>query len=201
VAFQPQVRLHWILERRNARRRASLSMAAGGSVASVDPLGFNKTARCRPTCYDDFVTCRLPPLLARAVQHNRGSTVLMAKYLNNLGRAFDELEMEDANAKAIAIARLWALTRCRRDEIAGLKWSEVNFERGLLVLSESKTGKSIRPLGLAAIALLRQIKRSDYVFPAVASALVRSYRSTPRLARNYFMSDTASVYEPLRRRE
>jgi integrase len=41
------------------------------------------------------------------------------------------------------------------------------------VLSESKTGKSIRPLGLAAIALLRQIKRSDnsdYVFPAETGA-------------------------------
>jgi hypothetical protein len=28
-----------------------------------------------------------------------------------------------------------------------------------------------------------------------------SYPSTPRLARNYFMSDAASVYDPLRRRE
>ena len=45
--------------------------------------------------------------------------------------------------KAIKIARLWALTGCRRDEIAGLRWSEVDFTRGLLVLSNSKTGRSV----------------------------------------------------------
>jgi integrase len=59
----------------------------------------------------------------------------------------------------------------RREEIAGLRWSEIDFERGLLVLSESKTGKSIRPLGVAARALLSEIARapdSDYVFPAVS---------------------------------
>jgi integrase len=90
--------------------------------------------------------------------------------------------MEGANAKAIAIARLWALTGCRRDEIAGLKWSEVDFERSLLVLHESKTGKSIRPLGLAAIALLREIKRSDdsdYIFPAETGCRREPYRFTP----------------------
>lgn len=100
---------------------------------------------------------------------NHRERYLSLEEIVRLGRAFDELAMEGANAKAIAIARLWALTGCRRDEIAGLKWSEVDFERSLLVLNESKTGKSTRPLGLAAIALLRQIKRSDdsdYVFPA-----------------------------------
>jgi integrase len=100
---------------------------------------------------------------------NRRDRYLSLEEIVRLGRAFDELAKEGANAKAIAIARLWALTGCRRDEIAALKWSEVDQKRGLLVLNESKTGKSVRPLGLAAIKLLRRIKRSDksdYVFPA-----------------------------------
>jgi integrase len=100
---------------------------------------------------------------------NRRERYLSLEEIVRLGRAFNELAKEGANAKAIAIARLWALTGCRRDEIAGLRWSEVDLKRGLLVLNESKTGKSVRPLGLAAIKLLRQIKRSDksdYVFPA-----------------------------------
>ncbi|MDQ7249753.1 tyrosine-type recombinase/integrase [Dongia sedimenti] len=104
---------------------------------------------------------------------NRREWYLSLEEIVRLGRAFDEMAMEGANAKAIAIARLWALTGSRRDEIAGLKWSEVDFERSLLVWSESKTGKSIRPLGFAAIGLLRQIKRtdgSDYVFPAESGA-------------------------------
>ncbi|MGB3834226.1 MAG: tyrosine-type recombinase/integrase, partial [Mesorhizobium sp.] len=56
-----------------------------------------------------------------------------------------------------------------RKEIAGLRWSEVRADEGLLVLSDSKTGKSARPIGAAAIALLKSIKKadnSDFVFPA-----------------------------------
>ncbi len=73
------------------------------------------------------------------------------------------------NAKAVNIARLWVLTGCRRDEIAGLRWSEVFTDEGLLVLEDSKTGKSLRPLGAAAVALLKSIDKtddSDFVFPA-----------------------------------
>ncbi len=81
----------------------------------------------------------------------------------------DELEQDGVNPKALNIARLWALTGCRRDEIAGLKWPEVNLEEGLLELDDSKTGKSVRPLGAAALALLKSIDKqdgSDCVFPA-----------------------------------
>ena len=80
-----------------------------------------------------------------------------------------KLEEEGVNLKALNIARLWALTGCRRDEIAGLKWPEVNFVEGLLELDDSKTGKSICPLGAAALALLKSINKqdgSDFVFPA-----------------------------------
>lgn len=100
---------------------------------------------------------------------NKRDRYLMLDEVRRLGAAFDDLEAAGANRKAIAIARLWALTGCRRDEIAGLRWSEVDFERGLLVLSESKTGKSVRPLGIAAIALLKGISKhleSEFVFPA-----------------------------------
>lgn len=100
---------------------------------------------------------------------NRRDRYLTLEEIRRLGKAFDALEKEGVNAKALSIARLWALTGCRRDEIAALRWNEVSFEHGLLVLDDSKTGKSIRPLGTAAIALLRGISRkpgSDFVFPA-----------------------------------
>jgi len=89
--------------------------------------------------------------------------------VGRLGKALDDLETEGTNLKAINIARLWALTGCRRNEIAGLKWTEVDFDNGLLVLADSKTGKSIRPIGTAALTLLKGIKRdeeSEFVFPA-----------------------------------
>jgi integrase len=113
---------------------------------------------------------------------NRRERFLTLEEVTRLGAAFDTLEAEGANPKAIAIARLWALTGCRRDEIAGLRWTEVDFERGLLILANSKTGKSIRPLGAAAIALLQTVDRdaeSDFVFPAELGD--SHYQGTKRL--------------------
>jgi len=94
---------------------------------------------------------------------------LTLEEVGRLGNALDELEAEGTNLKAINIARLWALTGCRRNEIAGLKWDEVDFENGMLVLEDSKSGRSMRPLGTAALTLLQQIERtedSEFVFPA-----------------------------------
>lgn len=94
---------------------------------------------------------------------------LTLEEVGRLGSALDELENDGTNVKAINIARLWALTGCRRNEIACLKWDEIDFENGMLVLEDSKTGQSMRPLGTAALTLLQQIERtedSEFVFPA-----------------------------------
>lgn len=110
---------------------------------------------------------------------NRRERFLSLDEVTRLGTALDELEAEGVNLKALNIARLWALTGCRRDEIAGLRWSEVRMDEGLLILDDSKTGKSMRPLGAAAIALLSSIDKeddSDYVFPAERGA--RYYQGT-----------------------
>lgn len=100
---------------------------------------------------------------------NRKERYLTLAEVQRLGQAFDELEAEGTNPKALSIMRLWVLTGCRRNEIAALKWSEIDFEHGCLQLAQTKTGKSTRPLGVAAIAVLRKIPREDgseYVFPA-----------------------------------
>lgn len=100
---------------------------------------------------------------------NQRERFLSLDEVKRLGAAFDQLEASGTNPKAIAIARLWALTGCRRNEIAGLKWSEVDLDRGFLMFENTKTGRSVRPLGLAAIEILRGIARnaeSAFVFPA-----------------------------------
>ncbi|ETI64284.1 integrase [Sphingobium sp. C100] len=100
---------------------------------------------------------------------NQRERFLTLEEVKRLGAAFDQLEASGTNPKAIAIARLWALTGCRRNEIAGLKWSEVDLDRGFLMFENTKTGRSVRPLGLAAIEILRGIARdaeSAFVFPA-----------------------------------
>lgn len=100
---------------------------------------------------------------------NRRTRFLSLAELAMLGQACNELEAEGVNSKALNITRLWALTGCRRQEIAELKWSEVDFDKGLLRLADTKTGLSIRPLPQPAAALLHAIAPdpdSDYVFPA-----------------------------------
>jgi len=100
---------------------------------------------------------------------NQNKRFLTLLEVTRLGAALDALEEKGINPKAVNIARLWALTGCRRDEIAGLTWPEVDIVEGVLQLASSKTGKSIRPLGAAAIALLKSIDKqdgSDFVFPA-----------------------------------
>lgn len=99
----------------------------------------------------------------------RRTRYLSLEEIKRFGEALTTLEAAGANPKAIAIMRLWALTGCRRDEIAGLKRSEIDFERACLVLQDSKTGRSIRPLSNAAIALLKAQSRKagcDFVFPS-----------------------------------
>ena len=100
---------------------------------------------------------------------NERTRFLSLEEVKRLGKAFDKLEASGTNPKAIAIARLWALTGCRRNEIAGLKWNEVDLDRGFFQFEDTKTGRSVRPLNRAAIEILRGIDRapsSEFVFPA-----------------------------------
>jgi integrase len=102
---------------------------------------------------------------------NRRERFLSLDEVKQLGQAMSELEAEGVNPKAVNIARLWALTGCRRNEIAGLRWTECDLERGLLIFDDTKTGRSVRPLGAAAVALLESLKKNAdegaaYVFPA-----------------------------------
>ena len=94
---------------------------------------------------------------------------LSIEEVTRLGETLMAMEREGVSPKAIAIARLWALTGCRRNEIAALQWIEVDFERGCLRLIETKTGRSVRPMAASALSILGAIQRdpqSPYVFPS-----------------------------------
>lgn len=55
---------------------------------------------------------------------------------------------------AAAAIRLLLLTGCRKSEILNLEWSHVDFDRGLLLLPDSKTGKKVVVLSGAAREVL-----------------------------------------------
>jgi integrase len=73
-----------------------------------------------------------------------------------------------------AIVRLLILLGCRRDEVGGLRWSEIDLEAGLIVLPSERTKNSREhriPLAPATLEILKRQPRrqtdgepSDFVF-------------------------------------
>jgi integrase len=76
-----------------------------------------------------------------------------------LGNALAAATAEGENSAAILGVQLLALTGCRRAEIERLRWDEVDLPGRCLRLADSKEGKSIRPLGSEAAAMLAKLRR------------------------------------------
>ncbi len=71
------------------------------------------------------------------------------------------------NPTIIAALRFLVLSGWREQEALTLRWDAVNFERGVAVLDDTKSGRSERPLGKPALAVLRaqpRIEGNPYVF-------------------------------------
>jgi integrase len=109
---------------------------------------------------------------ARGVELNKlakRERFLTAEEFASLGDALTKAEAEGTNRNAVAALRLLMLTGARRNEICGLRWEWVDFERAMLRLPDSKTGAKAIPLGAPALKILSALPRSDdqpWVFPA-----------------------------------
>jgi integrase len=88
--------------------------------------------------------------------------------------------------QAVLAARAVALTGCRRNEIEGLLKSEIDWTGSALRLGNTKTGKSIRPVGEAALAVLGDAcerSSSKYVFPSITNSAKHHIGLTEALQR------------------
>jgi len=84
-----------------------------------------------------------------------------------LGSAFSKAETAQIWPAAVAATRFLTFTGWRSGEALKLRWSELDLARRTATLTDSKTGRSIRPLSDAACDVLRGLARSgDLVFQA-----------------------------------
>jgi integrase len=84
-----------------------------------------------------------------------------AKHLSKAKNRFTKI-----GASAAAAIRLLLFTGCRLREILHLKWEQVDLERGLLFLADSKTGRKSVILNAPALAVLSDLDRiGPYVVP------------------------------------
>jgi integrase len=91
---------------------------------------------------------------------------------HKLGECLATAEANGEHWQRILASKAATLTGCRLDEIEGLLKTEVDGAGMALRLGDSKTGKSIRPVGSAVIAVLKFASAkssSKYVFPSVTS--------------------------------
>jgi integrase len=90
----------------------------------------------------------------------RRERYLSAREFALLGAALADAERHAKEAPAAILAiRLLLLTGCRKSEVLGLRWEDVDFERACLRLPDSKTGAKTVPLGAPALKLLAEAER------------------------------------------
>ena len=100
---------------------------------------------------------------------SRKERFLTPAELARLGRTLDIAPAKRlASRHAAAAIRLLVLTGCRRNEIMGLAWDDLDFEAGEMRLRDSKTGGRIVPMPPAAAEVLGALPRFEgnpWVFP------------------------------------
>ena len=78
---------------------------------------------------------------------------------------------------AVAAIRLLIMTGARLREVLHARWSYVDFERGLMLLPDSKSGAKPIYLSAAALAILRglpRVEKCPYIFPGKDSKSPRT---------------------------
>src|SRR6476661_9006696 len=165
----------------NRLLRVLSSLFTFAGKAHVVPFGFNP---CRGIEYfpeegrERYLTT---PELAQIGEAIREAETIGLPYAVDGTKPTAKHAPKEGNRRTIigphaaAALRLLIFTGARLREVLHLKWEHVDFERGLLLLPTSKTGKKTIVLNAPALAILNDLPRaSDFV---IAGASVDSPRS------------------------
>lgn len=94
----------------------------------------------------------------------------------SLGKALKSATPEAVWPAAVAATRFLALTGWRRNEVLELRWNEIDFQHRTAILTETKTGRSLRPISRAACDILGSLSRTDeLVFAGIGGGMIRGF--------------------------
>ena len=155
------------------------------TLCGITPDGFNPAARIK------------------AFKEHRRERYLTSEELGRLGTALHEaqtvgiewmLDESQPTAKhipkkgggrllgphTVAAIRLLLLTGCRLREILHLRWTEIDWERGLALLPDSKVGRRYIVLNAPALTILLGLQRiGEFVIPGELQTRPRSDLNRP----------------------
>jgi integrase len=145
---------------------------AVAAIGAEKPMAANLTAKVLHLIFELAETWQLRPQHTNPVhriaryKETKRHRDLSELELVRLGKALNEAQ--GAHPHEVAAIRLLLFTGCRRNEVLNLKWSEVDIERRMLRIGESKTGSKTVHLNSAAVEVLeaqRKACRGVYVIP------------------------------------
>jgi integrase len=136
----------------------------------VDVERFDEEKKGRSLTVDEYQ--RLGATLTEALQVGIRTPPAAQKHATNDATKKHRPKNADtprpANPVVIAALRFLTLSGWREQEALSLTLSSVDIERGVAVLTDTKSKRSERPLGTAALDVLRSVPKVDenpYVFP------------------------------------
>lgn len=97
---------------------------------------------------------------------------IIHKYYNAVLNYQDELNLENtARSNTHRDIILFTMyTGCRRQEVCGLRWTDINFKNGTVLFRDTKNGTDhLFPIGDHLISILKDrflLRENDWVFPA-----------------------------------
>lgn len=172
-----------VTERTKARGKAVVTGGRGAATRTLGLLG-----AILGFAVDRGLLTSNPVRGVRRFADRKMDRFLSPAEVSRLGVALESLESEGAHPYGLAIVRLLALTGARKSEIAALRWSEVDIERGALRLTDSKTGEKTISLSPGAASILSSIERHaeiPFVFPATKAERTKARgRTMPQEAAN-----------------
>jgi len=165
----------------NRLLRVLSSLFTFAGKAHVVPVGFNPCRGIEHFPEEGRERYLTTPELAQIGEVIREAETIGLPYTVDATKPTAKHSPKEGNRRTVigphaaAALRLLIFTGARLREILHLKWEHIDFERGLLLLPKSKTGKKTIVLNAPALAILNTLPRiGGYV---ITGALADSPRS------------------------